>query len=426
MRAHNPCRRPGNVVVAVATSLVTLLACVALAVDAGMMQDRRRNVQSAADAAAIAAADQLYYNWAFYKGVDVDGSAAAAARAIATANGYTDGANGTTVAVNIPPLTGLFVGQKGYAEVVIQFSHPRYFSQPFGTDAIPIRARAVARGRKSAGKEAILCLDPTVKGALNAGGGGTMTVTGSAIQVNSDNYNAAIFNGGGTITLGTGSELDVTGTGPGYAQPGGGTINGNIATGTDPIPDPLAYLTPPDPSTMQVRSTKKITNSGGNTLNLQPGVYIGGISVTGKGALNLAPGIYYMEQGGFNWGGQGSITGYGVTIYTDPGSNADGISLTGTGTCVLTPPSDGPTQGILFWERRDSTAPINVVGQGNLTITGTFYGASAPMKVTGNGASDMIGSQYIVDTLVTGGTGTFSVDWNPNTVPGLRIIALVE
>ncbi len=425
MRAPNPCRRPGNVVVAIATSLVTLLACVSLAVDGGMMQDRRRNVQAAADGAALAAADQLYYNWTYYKGVDVDGSAAAAAQAVAAANGYKDGANGTTVTVSIPPVTGQFVGQKGYCEVVIKCDHARYFSKVLGTDTIPIRARAVARGRKSAGKEAILCLDPTVKGALNAGGGGNMTVTGSPIQVNSDNYNAAIFNGNGTITV-TDGGIDVTGTDPGYATPGGGTIAGNIYTGQDPIPDPLAYMIPPDPSTLPIRSTKKITNSGGNTLNLQPGLYIGGISVTGKGNLNLAPGLYYMQGGGFNWGGQGSLTGYGVTIYTDPSSQSDGINLSGSGTCVLTPPSDGPYQGILFWERRDSTAPINVVGQGNLTITGTFYGASAPMKVSGNGASDMIGSQYIVDTLVTMGNGNFSVNWDPNIVPGLRIIALVE
>ena len=39
--------------------------------------------------------------------------------------------------------------------------------------------------------------------------------------------------------------------------------------------------------------------SGNNTENLRPGIYVGGISITGRGNVNLAPGIYYMQGGGF-------------------------------------------------------------------------------------------------------------------------------
>src|SRR5205085_11954009 len=105
-----------------AMCLVGLLSIVALSLDGGLMLDKRRKVQAAADAAALAAACELYATWFTKLGLDPDGSIAAFARQIAKDNGYEDGKNGVTVTVNIPPLSGLFVGQKGHAEVIITAS----------------------------------------------------------------------------------------------------------------------------------------------------------------------------------------------------------------------------------------------------------------------------------------------------------------
>ena len=113
-------------------------------------------------------------------------------------------------------------------------------------------------------------------------------------------------------------------------------------------------------------------------------------------------------------------------IYNKPYSTSDKISLTGTGQCILTPMKTGPYQGILFWQERGADVPVNIVGQGNLNITGTFYATGADMTVSGNGASDLIGSQYIVDTLTTMGNGKFSVNWTAMDTPGVREVALVE
>lgn len=424
MRACNARRRPGNVVVAVAVSLVTLLACVSLSVDGGMLQDKRRHVQAAADAAAMAAAGDLYYNWSVEKGSDAGGTARALAFETAKRNGFEHGVDGTEVVVSIPPATGPFTGQKGYVEVVIKFDHARYFSKVFGNQAVPIRARAVGRGRKATTKQAILVLDPDDKDALGIGGGGVVSVENSSIQVNSTHPEATIANGGGTMY----SEIDTSITG-GYVTPGGGSITGGpVITGTDPIPDPLAYLTPPDPSTMVVRSTKKLTHSSANTITLKPGVYYGGIQITGKGDVVLEPGIYYMYGGGFSFSGQGSLVGHEVMIYNKPLSTSDNITISGTNAVKveLSPPSSGPYQGFLFWQERGTDVPIDVTGNGNLTLTGTFYATGAELKVTGNGAADLIGSQYIVDRLKTNGNGNFSVDWTPYSTPGVREVALVE
>ncbi len=422
-------RREGTVIVVVAVSLIALLGFVALSLDGGMLMDKRRQAQGASDAAALAAAGDLYANWwitssaygAQYKGLDPAGTAKAAAKAAAAANGYTDGVDNCTVTVNIPPLSGPFAGKACHTEVIISHAQPQYFSRLFGSTTVAYGARSVSRGRRGGINDAIICLDPTGRGALSAGGNAVIKVTGAPIQVNSNDY-AAMTTSGGNATM-TADQFLVGGT-PGFSGVG---FTGPIVSNSPPIPDPLASLPYPDPSTMVIQSRNKTSFSGNRTVTLQPGVYQGGISITG-GTVNLAPGIYYMDGGGFSVGGQGNLNGTGVLIYNAPLSNSDTISLAGGGGITLSPMLTGPYQGILLFQDRTSTAPVSVSGNGSvpMTITGTFYAASATLSVTGNGTSDTIGSQYISYDLKLGGNGTYFCSWSPDLTPGTREILLVE
>jgi hypothetical protein len=357
------------------------------------------------------------------QGLDPNGVAKAAALATAKANGYQNGAGGVTVTVNIPPLSGPFKGKPTHTEVIISAPQKRYFSKVFGSTSITYGARAVSRGRRGGINNAIICLDPTGKGALNAGGNGSVTVSGSPIQVNSNNTEAMIANGNGFMIA---DKFLVTGA-PGYTTPGGGSFSGPIVPNSEPIPDPLANLPVPDPSTMIVQATKQVQVQGNKTENLQPGVYKGGISATGC-SLNLAPGFYVMDLCGFNTRGQDLITRVGVLIFTAPQSTSDKIDISGQGSIILSPMLTGPYQGILLFQDRTSTAPVNISGSSGVTmnITGTFYAASATLNVTGNGAQQTIGSQYISYDLVLGGNGTYYCTWTPDLTPGTREILLVE
>jgi hypothetical protein len=419
--------RPGHVVVVVAIALVAILAFVALALDGGLLMDKRRQVQCTCDAAALAGAGELYASWwvngGAYQGLDPNGSARAAAQAQAAANGYTDGANGCTVTVNIPPLSGPYTGQSGHVEVIISAPQQQFFSQVLGSTSVVYGARSVARGKRGSINDAIITLDPSGKGALSSGGNGTITVQGAPIQVNSSNGQAMIANGNGSISA---PNFLVNGN-PGWATPGGGSFTGQIVPNSLPLPDPLANLPYPDPSTMTVQSTKAINNAGNKTLNLQPGVYQGGIGATG-GTVNLAPGIYYMQGGGFSIGGQANLTGAGVMIFNDPQSNSDTISIAGSGNVTLSPPMSGPYQGMLLFQKRSATTPVSVSGSAGASfiITGTFYAASAALNVTGNGTQQTIGSQYISYDLTLGGNGTYFCSWTANLTPGVRELRLVE
>jgi hypothetical protein len=420
-------RRKGNVVVVVAVSLVAILSFTALALDGGQLMDKRRQAQSVSDSAALAAAGNLYVNWwangVAEEGLDPTGSARAAALAEASANGYVDGVNGCTVTVNIPPLSGPFAGQPCHVEVIISAVQPQYFSKIFGTTTVPYGSRSVARGRRGGISNAIITLDPSGKGSLNTGGNGTITVKGAPVQVNSNDPEAMISNGGASMSA---QQFLVAGS-PGWATPGGGTLTGPIVSGSPPIPDPLANLPYPDPAAMTVQSTKGINNAGNKTLNLQPGVYQGGITATG-GTVNMAPGVYYMQGGGFKIGGQANLNGTGVMIFNDPQSNSDVLSIAGSGSIVLSPPLTGPYQGVLLFQNRSATAPVSVTGSAGttMTITGTFYAAAATLAVSGNGNQQTIGSQYISYDLSLTGNGSYYCSWTPDLTPGIRELKLVE
>src|SRR5262245_56360515 len=136
--------RPGNVVVLVAFCITILVGVAAIAIDGGTIMDDVQKVQAAADASALAAAEQLYKYWQIGNGYDVGNNAKNAALALASTNGYTNdgtdsiitpnsftlgvsgggGGGGNITSVNhgifIPPVTGDHVGMAGYVEVVIQ------------------------------------------------------------------------------------------------------------------------------------------------------------------------------------------------------------------------------------------------------------------------------------------------------------------
>lgn len=427
--------RDGTVVVVAAVSMIAILSVVALSLDGGVLMEKRRQIQSASDAAALAGCDDLYENWYrnkqynTYYGLDNPShTAVTAAKNAAKENGYEDGVNGCVVTVNIPPLSGDHTGSgpsgRGHVEVIVSYSQKRFFSKLFGSADVPIGARAVARGNRSSIQQAILVLNPTQKDAFNAGGNGSITVTGSPIQVNSTNAEGMVDNGGGS----SGSITDTIGFNlggsPGWGVTGGATITGPKNANSPPIPDPLAQLPAPDTSTLTVQSSNKTQISGGNK-TLNPGIYVGGISVSGQAKLTLNPGIYYMQGGGFSVTGQADITANGVMIYNNPSSTSDTISIAGSGVMTFSPPTSGPYQGITLFQNWTSTAAIDVSGGSGSVMSGLFYAASAPMKITGSGGAS-IGSQYISDTLTIQGNGNMSIDWVADKTPGIREIYLVE
>src|SRR5439155_21126008 len=176
-------------------------------------------------------------------------------------------------------------------------------------------------------------------GFLVLGPSGTsITMSGTAnIQVNggtfiADSSGPQVFRDSSSVKT-TASEFDVVSTAANLgispatnylASPGGTAHTINYS---QPVaPDPLASLAAPSVPLSVQSSSKRSISSGSVTLN--PGLYQGGISVSGSANVTLNPGTYYV-QGSFSWASLGTLDGTsGVLIYVDPGTSTPGISIT--------------------------------------------------------------------------------------------------
>ena len=166
-------RGRGHVVPLLAVCLVPILGVVALALDGGMLLDDRRSAQAVADAAALAAAIDLYKNYSQNAGADPNSTAYNSAINFASDNGYSS----PKPTVNIPPQSGRAANVAGYAEVIITYNQSRAFSAIWGSGAIPVSARAVARGTSVPYTTAgVIALNPTAQKSLDVTGPGNLTV----------------------------------------------------------------------------------------------------------------------------------------------------------------------------------------------------------------------------------------------------------
>jgi Flp pilus assembly protein TadG len=444
-------RRKGAVVVLFALCLAGLLGVVAIAADGGVLQDEQRKVQAAADAAAFAAAVDLYEHYQTNSGLDPNNTARDSATNAASKMGYLTSDTRTTIAVNIPPTYGPNAGKKGYVEVLIQYNQLRYFSRIFGAADMPVRARAVARGRWTSFRNGILVLDLSVSEALKSNGGGTVSVANADIIVNSSDGSSVGGDGTGSVIKVINGEFDLTG-----GVKSNTTLDGPVNYNQDPTPDPLAYL--PQPSLPLGVNTAKGLHSNNpdakpylDALNIQPKDVNGQVYILEPGRYDKMPnftngdvvilkqasadgsGIYYLNDSGFTSTGAtivmdptGATTG-GLMFYNDPGRNSAGISITG-GKVVIDPLSSGIYAGISIFQRRDADIPLSITGQGGMSFSGTFYVAGGEIKITGSSSSalDVIGAQYISRTLQSGGNGNYTVDWQATKTARTRQLTIVE
>ena len=150
---------------------------VALAVDVGLLFRAQRNLQTAADAAAIAGAlDYLYNNSA--------ATATTAASSASTSNGFTNGTGGVGLS-RAPAADGPNAGVAGFVEVVITQPNPTIFMSTFSMyrgsnfSAGEVSARAVA-GSPGASNSCVYILDPTASDAMELQGSFDVTAPNSA------------------------------------------------------------------------------------------------------------------------------------------------------------------------------------------------------------------------------------------------------
>ncbi|MDF1586230.1 Tad domain-containing protein [Marinimicrococcus flavescens] len=402
--------RRGSMLPLVAMGISALAATGALTVDAGWLYLQRDRLQQTADAVALAGARQLPDELA----------ARAAALDFAVRVLGEDGAlfhPGDLTTGTWDRQQRRFVKGGGAAanamRVEVQRTRARenavqtFLARLFGIGEMEFVASAVAR-RATPG--CVYVLDPAGGKALDLSGNASLAVPGCEVQVNSDAADALVVSGDASVTA---LETCVVGD---YNLNGGGSARPPPLTGCRAVSDPLAGFVPPQVGSCDW-TNRKITGAA----VLTPGVYCGGISVTGGAAAVFLPGVYVIKDGPLKVAGNSTLSGAGVGFYLT-GGGAE-LALTGGGRIDLSAPTSGPMAGFVFAAGPDVPAGTSnkIAGGGQMRFEGALYFPRQELTLSG-GSDSLSPSPFTLIVawgvkITGGGTLRFAADPDHPAVP---------
>jgi Flp pilus assembly protein TadG len=401
----------GQVLVVVALCMIVLLGFMGLGIDMGYLRYMKRQLQKAADAAAIAGAQELVQ---CPPGTFDCTALTTAAQDALTENGLsgstlvTDCGTSTesfVVTVNNPPCyvsTDPHLSDNHYVEVIVSQAEPLFFSQIFGEQTATLTARAEAGLESSV--NCIYALDPSdtetiavdFEAAVNANCGvEDESSSSSAFYCYIGALKAAsisVFGGSSTY------DCSVT-PAPKIHQ-------------VTPTPaDPLAYLPTPSVGSCGASVSTPYTGYSGTTsgllitgtATLNQGTYCGGIEISETANVTFEPGIYVLTSPVTSGTGYGltidigaAVLGSGVTFYNTLGSGSGSpgaiyfyptaCAYGGTGVS-LTAPTSGTYEGLLFFQDPSNANAALILGSTayKTSLQGSYYFPKAKVKFAYSG-----------------------------------------
>ncbi len=369
----------GQVLPLIAVCLTAIMGFAGMSVDVGYFEYHQRQEQSAADAAALGAAQQLAY-----AGCPSFSSAKTAAYNDIASNGYINGANGVTVSVSNPPATpspapsgkpspspAPYAGNPCAVSVQVTGTKtPTFFTKLFGhgsgatqsTAAIALLVKNDDNCIFLLSQTATLDLDNVNITAPHCG----VAANSALVETSGDNINVASFGYAHSLT---GSTADFTSAKPAKMLP--------VA---DPCPE-IAGCAYTAANKVVYASCNAFNNTGGN-VSIAPGCY-SSFKNTG-GTVTMQPGQYEftgsLEQTG------GSLVGSGVTLYVAP--SASTIQLGGN-SVNLSAPTSGNYANVLYYQDSTNAAKAQFIST-NTSVTGLVYAPAAIGQVNANISSYVV------------------------------------
>lgn len=435
-----PQKERGQVLVLIILAIVVIFGFVALAVDGGRFFAERRRAQNAADAAVMAAA----FNGA------TGGDWRAAGIASSQVNGYndTDPAENTgaieDVRVFHPPVRGRYsvasetVIPSEYYQVIIRIQVPQVFSQIVFAGDLWVEVEAVARGTPQRGFPYGAALVATCRDCCDAlwfAGDGEVIITGGNVISNS---NADGSSSCYSVSRSGTSVVDIEG---GSLIAGGDLYDNtkkdckyNDGTIADPclvVPDGDIYVDTPNPDNYDYSyepSCKGLptiaTSKYNKNATLDPGIYTGGIIVSGdKTVVTLNPGMYCL--GGDLSVTSGSIIGSNIMFYMSGGSvnisTANPVSLyapTEEANCIADPDlAPDCWSGFLVYMPYENNGTVFMAGGGSTHYTGTIYAPGPPhsgykCEFVGSQEDAMMNASIICYTVKISGSNGLAINYD--------------
>jgi hypothetical protein len=138
---------------------------------------------------------------------------------------------------------------------------------------------------------------------------------------------------------------------------------------------------------------------------MQPGLYLGGISITGNAHVTFAAGTYVLAGGGLSVTGNSNLSGTGVTFYNTSGAGFAYMpfNFTGNETANFSAPASGSLKGILFFPDRSiaysSSNGSKIIGNSSSIFDGAVYFPTTGLTYLGNSSSS--GYTFLIADKIT-------------------------
>ena len=388
----------GNALIIVAASLPLIMGSVGLASDTIQWTLWKRELQRAADSAAIAGVYAKVQNASYQNAVTQD---------LAHNNNVASFTINTSVQNS--PTTGAFTANTMAVRVLLAAQKQLNFSAMFMQSAPMIRATATATIVPT-GDYCVISLENTSNTGISVGGTANVNL-GCGMITNSTSMDAAVAFGNSTVAASP------------IAAVGGLDATDNWASNVQLLPftlaqaDPFANISPPVPT----GSCPNVMVNSNQTATLNPGCYG---SMTLRGNVTLNPGNYVLDGGGLTVGAQAVITCNGCvfiltsrTASTNP-SSIGSVTVNAGARLNLTAPTTGTYAGILMYQDRrapTSTSASNqnhINGNSQSSFQGAFYFPNQQTTFNGTAGMSTACMQLVARRVVFVGTASIS-----NTCP---------
>jgi hypothetical protein len=446
----------GNILILTAATIPLLVGSAGLAVDTIQWTLWKRQLQRAADSAAMAGVYER--SWvsstsavpdAVEKDVQLTQQTGLSLVDPIPSSCPASASTGSEPVLLCPPdATVGGVERRNQVKVMLKVTKALPFSSMFMSAAPIIVARATAATVGSGGQYCVIGLDTRAnRTALTIAGSTTVDMGTCSLISNSSHPSAAATNGG--------SSANSVVRAASIAAVGGVSYSsrwnvGSYNPGTQAVRDPFGVgstreLSPPAQSTCGTPLAGIQTGENRATLDapvngVRKTVCINGnMSVSGNVVLGSA--TYVINAGDLQMSANNaSLTCSGCTIiltnYADP-TQTGNLQITG-GTLTMTPPTEGTYRGIsIFQDRRaadnDSNSPQNRVnGNSSSNIQGVVYTPGRSISMLGGGTAsapicmqligkrvEFTGNSYIQVSSLCGSSGLDEIV----TQPVVRLVA---
>ena len=365
-----PGNERGSTTILFGVSLAGLLGFGALAVDLGYAYAVHAKLQIAAEAAALAASQQL------------PDTAAATNAALDLASKNVPASYGSIVTAGdvvfgaYDPSTQTFTAGASPTNAVRVVASrsaakgnalARYLAAPLGLSAGQAQARSVAYRPTNDPPNCVFVLNSSnSNGAMSVGGSGSFKVPNCGVWVNSSHPSSAAQATGAAKAVA--KSFCIRG---GYS----GSFTGTPSTGCAVAADPLSAVAEP--------AIPGACKGAGDlaSSSWSQGRYCG--TITPPANVTLSPGLYYFQSATLNMSFGQKLTGQGVTLFFDANST---IAQSGHSVLNLSAPSSGPQKGIVLFQSRSALANnvVQLTGGSDFIVDGTVYLPRARLQMDGN------------------------------------------